>query len=50
MNMIVMALMCVIGTAFVGALVYALIYSYPLLLIALAAIAGVAFAPWHRWP
>jgi hypothetical protein len=50
MNMILMALMCVIGTTLVGSLVYALIYSYPILLIAFAAIAGVAFAPWHRWP
>lgn len=50
MNMNVLALMFAIAAGFVGLLGYGLVQGKPLLMLALAAIAGLAFAPWHKSP
>ena len=49
MNLNVLALMVTIGGVFIGLVVYALAYGHPVLLVVLAAIGGLAFAPWHQW-
>jgi hypothetical protein len=49
MNMNVFALMLTIGGVFIGAVFYALVHGEPILLLALAAVACLAFAPWHQW-
>jgi hypothetical protein len=49
MNMNVLALMAAITVFAVGLIIYALAYGHPLLLVALTAIGGLAFAPWHKW-
>ena len=49
MNMNVLALMFAITVFAVGLVIYALAYGHPLLLLALLAFVGLAFAPWHKW-
>ena len=49
MSMTVLNLMLTIGAVFIGLVIYALTYGDPLLLLALAAVAGLAFAPWDKW-
>ena len=49
MNMNVLALMFAITVFALGLLIYALVHGEPILLLALAAIAGLTFAPWHKW-
>ena len=49
MNMNVLALMAAITVFAAGLVIYALVHGEPILLLALAAVACLAFAPWHRW-
>ena len=47
MNMSAIAVMAGITAAFVGLLLFAIQYDHPAILILMACIAAIAFAPWH---